>query len=79
MEETAKQEKKEKSCCCCTALVGVLVIVFAWWQVRWGTIALTVLGAMIILKELVGKCCCRSSGCKPQTGNESKPGASCVK
>ena len=67
MEETTKQEIKTKRCCC-TALIGALVIVFAWWKVSWGAIALTVLGVIIILKELTGKCCC-SSACKPKTGN----------
>ena len=67
MEDTAKQEMKTKSCCC-TAMVGALVILFAWWKVGWGSIALTILGAVIILKDLIGRCCC-SSTCKPKTGN----------
>ena len=65
MEETAKQEVKSKPCCC-TALVGVLVIVFAWWPVSWGAIALTVLGVVIIAKEWIRRCCC-SALCKPKT------------
>ncbi|OGX10822.1 MAG: hypothetical protein A2351_00220 [Omnitrophica bacterium RIFOXYB12_FULL_50_7] len=65
MGETTKQETKTKPCCC-VALVGVLVIVFAWWPVSWGAIALTILGAIIILKELIGQCCCKSSTCKPK-------------
>lgn len=65
MEDTTKQETK-KPCCCCTALIGACVIVLAWWQVSWGAIALTVLGVIIILKDLIGKCCC-SSVCKPKT------------
>ncbi len=44
--------------CCCGCLLGVLVIVFAWWQVSWGPIALTVLGAVIAVKGLSGFCCC---------------------
>lgn len=66
MEDTAKQETKKKPCCCMT-LVGVLVIVFAWWTVRWGAVALTILGAAIVLKELFPRCCC-SSLCKTKTG-----------
>lgn len=64
MEENVKPETKTKPCGC-TALLGALVIVFAWWQVSWGAIALTVLGAVIMLKELAGKCCCHGSTCKP--------------
>ena len=67
MEDTTKQEAKTKPCCC-ASLIGALVIVFAWWPVRWGAIALTVLGAIIILKEVISKCCC-ASACKPKTGN----------
>ena len=68
MEETTKQEEK-KHCCCCTASLGVLVIVFAWWHVSWAPIALTILGLMIILKEVIHQCCCQNTECKPKTGN----------
>jgi hypothetical protein len=57
--------------CCCTALLGALVILFAWWKVTWGAIALTVLGVAIILKELI-RCCCCSSACKPKTDQTGK-------
>ena len=53
------------------AIIGVLVILFAWWKVAWGAIALTILGVAIILKELISKCCC-SSMCKPKTGDQKK-------
>lgn len=60
MEESKEVVKEEKSkCCCCSKLLGVAVIVFAWWNVSWAPIALTVLGAIIILKELIGSCACR--------------------
>jgi hypothetical protein len=63
MEEQKPPMKEEKKCCCCSALLGVLVIAFAWWKVSWGAIALTVLGVVIILKEVISKCCCKSA-CK---------------
>ncbi|OQA57338.1 MAG: hypothetical protein BWY42_00573 [Candidatus Omnitrophica bacterium ADurb.Bin277] len=60
-----EQKEKKSGSCGCGALIGALVIVFAWWQVSWGTIALTVLGGVIILKELSGICCCRKDkACK---------------
>ncbi|HOW87599.1 MAG TPA: hypothetical protein PKV84_02955 [Candidatus Omnitrophota bacterium] len=62
-------EEAKKPCCCCGILIGALVIVFAWWKVAWGAIALTVLGAVIIIKELIGQCCCQSKECKPKPGN----------
>jgi hypothetical protein len=45
--------------CWCSALLGVLVIVFAWWGVTWAATALTVIGAIQVLHGLSGKCCCR--------------------
>ena len=60
MEETKVEKKK---CCCCTATMGILVIVLAWCPVSWGAIALTVIGVLLIVKELVG-CCCRGKVCK---------------
>ena len=67
MEDTSKQETKTKPCCC-MALVGILVILFAWWKVSWGAIALTILGVVIILKEWIYRCCC-STMCKPKASN----------
>ena len=59
---------KKLETCWCTILMGILVIVFAWWKVSWGAIALTVLGAAVIVKGIVGKCCCSS---------EKKEGTGC--
>jgi hypothetical protein len=56
MEEPKKNETKP---CCCGALLGALVIVFAWWEVSWAAIALTVLGAILVIKEFMNCCCCR--------------------
>jgi hypothetical protein len=65
MENTEKPvEEKKKPCCCCTVLLGALVIVFAWWKITWGAVALTVLGVAIILKELISQCCCADKACK---------------
>ncbi len=58
--EEQKQNKPKP--CYCTAVLGALVIVFAWWQVSWGAIALTVLGAVIIVKTFIGSCCCADHG-----------------
>jgi hypothetical protein len=55
--------------CCCNVVLGVLVILFAWWKVVWGSIALTILGVVIILKELASQCCCKNKECKPKAGN----------
>ena len=44
--------------CCCGFILAVLVIVFAWWDVSWAPIALTVLGVLLAIKALIGKCCC---------------------
>jgi hypothetical protein len=44
--------------CFCRALLGVLVIVFAWLPGSWTSIALTVVGALLAILALVGTCCC---------------------
>jgi hypothetical protein len=46
--------------CCCGILLGVLVIVFAWWDVSWANIALTVIGVLLVIKGLFGACCCKT-------------------
>jgi hypothetical protein len=48
--------------CWCSALLGVAVIVFAWWHVSWAPYALTAAGAIIALKEITGLCCCKPKG-----------------
>lgn len=61
MEE---QKPEKKNPCYCTAALGALVIVFAWWQVSWAPVALTVLGVLVIAKTFVDSCCCRDKSCK---------------
>lgn len=69
MENTGKpaEEKSKSCCCCCTTLLGALVIVFAWWHVSWAGIALTVLGAAVILKGLISQCCCTGKTCSTKS------------
>ena len=65
MEESKEVVKEEKSkCCCCSTMLGVGVIVLAWWKVSWAPVALTVLGVIIIVKELIGSCVCKGKVCK---------------
>lgn len=52
-------EKQGWCPCVCTIVLGILVIVFTWISVTWAQIALTVVGGLIILKGIVGVCCCR--------------------
>ncbi|HUV65084.1 MAG TPA: hypothetical protein VMW24_14400 [Sedimentisphaerales bacterium] len=44
--------------CYCRAVLAVLVIVFAWVNVSWAPIALTVLGVLLAVLTLGGVCCC---------------------
>ena len=44
--------------CYCGCVLGILVIVFAWLDVSWANIALTVLGVLVAGKALAGTCCC---------------------
>lgn len=45
--------------CFCRTILAILVIVFAWWHPGWERIALTVIGALLIILGLTGVCCCR--------------------
>jgi len=45
--------------CWCRFILAILVIVFAWWHVSWGYIALTIIGVLLAILALVGWCCCR--------------------
>lgn len=50
--------------CYCRVLLGALVILFAWWNVSWANIALTVIGVLLIILALKkDMCCCH----KPKT------------
>ena len=62
-------ENKWAPCWCCVVM-GVLVIVFAWLSVSWGAIALTVLGAAVVVRGIVNKCCCN-------TGSKKEGGSCC--
>ena len=44
--------------CWCGVVLAILVIVFAWVDVSWAPIVLTILGVLLVIKGLVGKCCC---------------------
>ena len=59
--------------CYCGCALGILVIVFAWVDVSWGSIALTVLGALLAIKALVGTCCCaaKKGQAMPDTPSET--------
>ena len=62
--------------CYCRIILAALVIVFAWLNVSWANIALTVIGALLVILALKNDfCCCRSKNEKetvtpPQEGVE---------
>ncbi len=60
--------------CYCGCLLGVLVIVFAWVDVSWSSIALTVLGALLAIKALVGTCCCTAKKEQAESETPSEAG-----
>lgn len=63
MDEQKDMKAEKKSCCCCGMVLGVLIIALAWLNIPWKTVALTVLGAAVIVKEVIG-CCCKGKFCK---------------
>ena len=64
--------------CVCTTILGALVIVFAWWSVRWGAIVLTVIGVLLVLRGLANQCCCAPGSCgtKAPEAQDASDGAS---
>ncbi|NQT25006.1 hypothetical protein HQ585_06615 [candidate division KSB1 bacterium] len=46
--------------CYCRTFLAVLVIVFAWLNVPWANIALTVIGGLLVILGIIGTCCCAS-------------------
>lgn len=48
--------------CYCRLILALLVIVFAWWNVSWAPIALTVIGTILAIGALKHDtcCCCKS-------------------
>jgi hypothetical protein len=46
--------------CWCRLVLAILVIVFAWWNVSWANIALTIIGALLAITAISGSCCCKS-------------------
>jgi hypothetical protein len=50
--------------------LAILVIVFAWWNVSWANIALTVIGVLLAITAITGSCYC--CGSKEEQKEESK-------
>ena len=50
--------------CWCGVVLAILVIVFAWVDASWARVALTILGVLLVIKELVGKCICEEMTAK---------------
>ena len=63
------------STCWCKVLLSILVIVFAWVNVSWAPIALTVVGALLVILSLKGTCCCSWMRGKCGTPTDQKSGA----
>ena len=57
------------SSCWCGLVLALFVILFAWLPVTWANIALTVLGVILAVKALIGKCCCATMMEKAKTGS----------
>ncbi|EKD55998.1 MAG: hypothetical protein ACD_58C00319G0001 [uncultured bacterium] len=60
------------STCWCKAIMALLVVVFAWWQVDWAQWALTVLGALLFFMLAFGVCCCKKDTCFQAKVEEKK-------
>ncbi|UCH71578.1 MAG: hypothetical protein JSW62_04050 [Thermoplasmatales archaeon] len=48
--------------CYCRVILAALVILFAWLNVSWANIALTVIGVLLLILALKRDfCCCRTT------------------
>jgi|GEM_PF-3176171 hypothetical protein len=46
------------SICVCRLVLAALVIVFAWLNVPWSSIALTIIGILLVILALFRNFCC---------------------
>ena len=60
--------------CWCGVVLAILVIVFAWVDASWARIVLTILGALLVIKAVVGKCCCEEMMAKCSKEPEKSEG-----
>lgn len=45
--------------CFCRFILPALVILFAWLNVSWASIALTIVGVLLLAFSFTDQCCCR--------------------
>jgi hypothetical protein len=55
--------------CWCRFVLAVLVVVLAWWNPDWAKWALTIIGVLLAILALTGKCCC-STKCEEEKKKE---------
>jgi hypothetical protein len=60
-------DQTKPSRCMCRFVLAILVIVFAWLNVSWAHIALTILGGLLAIMAICGSCCCC---CGPKSGQD---------
>jgi hypothetical protein len=65
-------EEKKYTPCFCTAILGLVIILLAWWDFNWSGIALTIIGVIIIAKGLVNQCCCNPKAKESCCSSEKK-------
>ena len=55
--------------CWCGVVLAILVIVFACVDASWARTVLIILGVLLTIKALIGKCCCAEmmEKCKTET------------
>jgi hypothetical protein len=44
--------------CFCRFILAALVILFAWLNVSWSNIALTIIGVLLLVSGFSKSCCC---------------------
>jgi len=56
--------------CWCRFVLAIIVVVLAWWDPSWAKWALTVVGVLLAILALTGKCCCANK-CEEEKKEEA--------
>jgi hypothetical protein len=51
--------------CVCRAVLALLIIILAWWQIGYNQILITIFAVILLIMALAGNvCCCRGYKCE---------------
>jgi len=60
--------EKKWTPCVCTIILGLAVVAVVWANPSWTNVALYILGGLVVIKGVIGTCCCSSTKKKDSCG-----------